>query len=234
MLERYNNHIKDLLVFMHGTEDGVAEQKKRRRIFITAPIPTICLLVFALIQGGNIMTGVSACIGILLGLYIMYDAMIFKAAKNRRLQMRLELSAVLDRIAVLLDAGVTLWNAVVIVSQNCTKEGAFENELRKTVNSFCGREGYYFEPEVAFEEMASRCGDATVSTFVSMIVQNSRKGTEELAELLRIQAINARNERRVIAKQLSDEASTLMLIPSALVLVAVLVLVAAPAVIQFF
>jgi len=81
--------------------------------------------------------------------------------------------------------------------------------------------------------MASRCKDATVSTFVSLVVQNSRKGTAELADLLRLQAVNARNERRMVAKQLSDEAATLMLIPSALILAAVLVIVAAPAVIRF-
>jgi hypothetical protein len=80
--------------------------------------------------------------------------------------------------------------------------------------------------------MAVKCSDSTVSTFVSLIVQNSRKGTDELAELLRIQAVNARSERRMLAKQLAEEASTLMLLPSVLVLIAIMALAVAPAIIK--
>ena len=81
--------------------------------------------------------------------------------------------------------------------------------------------------------MAARCGDASVSTFVSLVLQNSRKGSTELASLLRLQAVNQRTERKALAKQMADEASTLMLIPSAMILAAILVLTAAPAVIGF-
>ena len=163
---------------------------------------------------------------------MLYDGLIFKKAKDLCLQMRFELSDLLERIALLLDAGVTLWNAVIIVSE-CSGEGVLLRELRQTVHQFSGINGYYYEPEAAFEELARRCADPSVSTFVSLIVQNARKGTSELAELLRMQSVHARSERRMLAGRIAEEASTLMLIPSALVLAAVLVLVAAPAVIQF-
>lgn len=146
--------------------------------------------------------------------------------------MRLELAEILERMAVLLDAGVTLWNATVIVSDGSGATGAFEEELRCAVRRFQGDSGYYYDPEAAFEEMAVKCSDSTVSTFVSLIVQNSRKGTDELAELLRIQAVNARSERRMLAKQLAEEASTLMLLPSVLVLIAIMALAVAPAIIK--
>ena len=53
-----------------------------------------------------------------------------------------------------------------------------------------------------------------------------------MAELLRIQAVNARSERRMLAKQLAEEASTLMLLPSVLVLIAIMALAVAPAIIK--
>ena len=83
------------------------------------------------------------------------------------------------------------------------------------------------------DDLAKRCGDSQVSTFVSLLVQNSKKGAGELASILRLHAVNQREERRAIAKQMADEASTLMVIPSVMVLAAIMILTAAPAVIRF-
>ncbi len=232
-MSQYNRLIFKKMIFIYGHEKAILMQKQRKALFFAAPLFTAVISIAMFLSGKTIILCVFAFLGLAAGFYILYDGNIMKKAKHRCLQMRLELSELLDRLAVLLDAGVTLWNSIVIVSENSVSGGAFEAELKKTVNAFYSQDGYYFDPESAFEEMALRCDDATVSTFVSLIVQNSRKGTSELAELLRIQAVNSRNERRMLAKQLSDEASTLMLIPSALILASILILVAAPAVIQF-
>lgn len=233
MLAQYNRWIRDKIFFLYGNERAPAFCKRRRMLFLLAPFLAV-LFFFGLLFCGNspgLSAGCALCFGA--GLCGLRDGAVIKKAKDRCLQMRFELSDLLERIALLLDAGVTLWNAIVIVSEN-GGEGALVREIRQTVQQFSSTDGYYYEPEAAFEELARRCADPSVSTFVSLIVQNARKGTEELAELLRIQAIHARNERKMLAKQVSDEAATLMLIPSAIVLAAVLVLTAAPAVIQFF
>ena len=233
MFDIYKKHIEEKLSFVYGPRR--LEKKKQQRRMILCAFPVVFSFVAVLMyQAGS---SFAFC----LGYYIffnafgwgLYDFQIMKKAKDRKVKMRLELAAILDRMAVLLDAGVTLWNSVVLVCEDSDSGGAFEEELKLTVGRFSGSSGYYFAPEAAFEEMAVRCADATVSTFVSLVVQNSRKGTEELAELLRIHAVNARNERRVLAKQLAEEASTLMLLPSVMVLAAIMVLAATPAVIQF-
>lgn len=233
LIDRYKKTVEEKIFFVCGEEKAASVMKKRRRTVIIVSVSVAVCFVIMFLSGRKATSCLLYSVCFELSFFILRDVRLFKQAKNRCLHMRFELSEILDRLAVLLDAGVTLWNAVSIVSEREISGGAFEEELKRTVNGFMSADGYFFEPESAFEELSARCNDAAVSTFVSLIVQNSRKGTGELAELLRIQAVNARNERRLLAKQLSDEASTLMLIPSALILAAVLVIVAAPAVIQF-
>lgn len=158
----------------------------------------------------------------------------FLTAKKKKRTMRFELSEITERIAILLEAGVPLWNSFVLLTENSEKTRPLECELKRCVNEYITETGYFYEPEAALGNMAERINDSTISTFVSLIVQNSRKGSGELVPILRMQAVNQRTERRAIAKQLADEASTLMVLPSVIVLAAIMVLVAAPAIISFF
>lgn len=232
MLKRYEGYISGQVEFVLG-EQQVGKYMKKRNIGLFA-VPLGVLIIFILFawQRNDGRIFLAYPVAAVFITYYIFDYRIIKKAKDRRRQMRLELAEILERMAVLLDAGVTLWNATVIVSDGSGATGAFEEELRCAVRRFQGDSGYYYDPEAAFEEMAVKCSDSTVSTFVSLIVQNSRKGTDELAELLRIQAVNARSERRMLAKQLAEEASTLMLLPSVLVLIAIMALAVAPAIIK--
>ena len=75
---------------------------------------------------------------------------------------------------------------------------------------------------------------AVLSNFCITIVQNMRKGSAEISDLFTMQAQLYRNERRRIAGKLADEAATLLLIPSTLVLVALIIMLLAPALMEIF
>ena len=234
MIKRYLGYIYEQTRFVLGEKQAERYIKKRSRGFFAVPVGILLIFILCAWQKNDSRILLAYPVVAVFITYYIFDYRIIKKAKDRRRQMRLELAEILERMAVLLDAGVTLWNAAVIVSDGNGdgSVGAFEEELRCAVRRFQGDSGYYYDPEAAFEEMAVKCSDSTVSTFVSLIVQNSRKGTDELAELLRIQAVNARSERRMLAKQLAEEASTLMLLPSVLVLIAIMALAVAPAIIK--
>ena len=59
--------------------------------------------------------------------------------------------------------------------------------------------------------------------------QNLRKGTKGLTELLKLESIQAFEERKAQAKRLGEEAGTKLLLPLFLVLAVVLVIVIVPA-----
>ena len=59
--------------------------------------------------------------------------------------------------------------------------------------------------------------------------QNLRKGTKGLSELLKLESIQAFEERKARAKRLGEEAGTKLLLPMFLMLAVVLIIVIVPA-----
>ena len=233
VLEDYKKQTEGKYRFVYGQDFGTMLKKRKKRLLLAGAM-------FLPELGLSIIFGLSAGEGLAFAL-LTTGIMIFTAeweitekAKRKKRRLRLMLAEVLERIAVLTDAGVPLWTAIVSVGENMEDDGALGSELRHTINSFRGENGYFYAPERAFEDMAERCRDSSVSAFVSLILQNSRKGEDELAVILRVQAANHRNERKNIAKQMADEATTLMLVPQVMILAAILVFVGAPAIIGYF
>ncbi|MEG0227869.1 MAG: hypothetical protein RR683_04070, partial [Lachnospiraceae bacterium] len=63
----------------------------------------------------------------------------------------------------------------------------------------------------------------------ALLSQNLRKGTKGLSDLLQLEAIQAFEERKNLAKRLGEEASTKLLVPMFFMLAIVLVIVIVPA-----
>lgn len=233
-LASYNESMNRKLKFIYGE---AFEKKKKERKTLFRMLPVFGALTFAtgMVFGLSLGEAAGLGAGVPVILTVMSEHGINDKAKKKTRKLRLGLADLLERLAVLVDAGVPIWSAIVTVSGYMKeRDGALGDELRHTVSDFATQSGYYYEPETAMENLAKRCGDAQVSTFVSLVIQNSRKGADELAPLLRMHAANQREERKAISKQMADEASTLMVIPSVMVLIAVLVLTAAPAMIRLF
>jgi len=236
-VKEYNKKVEKKIDFLYGSFDGnLAEKKKKERkrsLILLMPISCLLFAAFYFLGIDFLESGlIGFSTGLMIALYSEYS--IFQKAKKKCRIMRFELSEITERLAILLEAGVPLWNALVIISETADEKKPLEMEIKRTTCSFISDSGYYYEPERCLGTLAERTNDATISTFVSLIVQNSRKGGNELSSMLRLQAVNQRTERRSIAKQLADEASTLMVLPSIIILAAIMVLVAAPAVISFF
>lgn len=213
-------------------KDKKKTEKERKRLFALALPIAGGIFIVLFLCGVKLLSAFVTAVLITGGVVGFSEYSSYDGRKKMKRTMRFELSEITERIAILLEAGVPIWNAFVILAETAEDRRPLEKEIKDTVYSFVNESGYYYEPESALSNMADRVNDSTISTFVSLIVQNSRKGSGELVSLLRMQAVNQRTERRAIAKQLADEASTLMVIPSAIVLAAIMVLVAAPAIIE--
>jgi flagellar motor component MotA len=69
--------------------------------------------------------------------------------------------------------------------------------------------------------------------FSSLIVQNLKKGSRELVNLLELEAIDAFEERKNQAKKYGEEAGTKMLFPMVGMLVVVMGIIMFPALVSF-
>ncbi len=135
-------------------------------------------------------------------------------------------------ISMFTEAGLTLWDAIARASE-------IGDPQRPLYRDMCGifeavRKGAAKDLISALEETALRRKSAAFSNFCVMVTQNIRKGSGELSALFASQAQLYRNERRRIAGKMADEAVTLLLIPSTIVLAALIILLLTPAVIGIF
>ena len=81
----------------------------------------------------------------------------------------------------------------------------------------------------SYENFGRRCDIQVYIRFGALLSQNLRKGTKGLSQLLKLESMQAFEERKARAKRLGEEAGTKLLLPMFLMLAIVLVIVIVPA-----
>lgn len=220
---------KEFYTFMYGKQQSTAviRKKCRTKKLLSFLIPVAALI--GLIAG----TGITGSVGLALlvfGLIWMAPELLLRQKCNEmKMNFKLEMPDFLDVTSLLLEAGQPLWKAVEIAS------GMGDSMLCRRINSVFYKEGSMEEgrnPEILLQKLAEELKTPVVSSAVSAIVQNSRKGEKELASVLRMQSNICRQERKAIAEELGNKVSNMLLIPSGMVFVAILIMLITPAVIQ--
>ena len=131
--------------------------------------------------------------------------------KKERQLYDLDMADYLTTVSLLLSSGLTIWDALRRALRDSNLKRPLYRDIRSVFEQYdSGRSTDLVD---AFERMALACRVPSVSTFVCTVVQNYKKGSDEAAELFMDLARTCRNERRLIASRLADEATTLLLIP---------------------
>jgi len=165
-------------------------------------------------------------LGLVGGLYLLPDYELKQKIKKRRREIQMEFPDFLNKITLLISAGMTVpraWDKVVTESRTSTQ---LYKELYRSLADI--RAGNPLSQ--AYEDLARRCRMPEINKFVTAILQNMRKGNTELAAVLSVQAAECWEMRKHLARRLGEEASTKLLFPLILMFAAILIIVAAPAV----
>lgn len=86
----------------------------------------------------------------------------------------------------------------------------------------------------AYEEFGHRCGTREYLKLASLLQTNLKRGTKRLRELLYQESYDAFEQRKNLAKQKGEEATTRLLIPMIMMLLVVMVIIMFPAVMSFY
>lgn len=180
-------------------------------------------------QRGIILIVLSIVIGVLLYAQELQNQ--GKELQKRRQQMLLDYPEILNKLTLLLGAGMTIKKAFRKIAQ--------DYEMGKAV---WGTRFAYEEMKIALREMESgiteaesyerfgkRCNMQEYIRLGALLSQNMRKGTKGLTHILRLEAIQAFENRKAQAKKFGEEAGTKLLIPMFIMLTVVLVMVIVPA-----
>jgi len=166
---------------------------------------------------------------LLFGVLIIYDDTKLKSkVKKRRLEIQLEFPDFINKLTLLLNAGLTMSKAWEKISVDCDKEGDFYAEVDKTIYEIKSGKN---EAE-AFSQFAKRVKTPEISRLMSTIVQNTKRGGNYLVLTLRLQSNECWEMRKNVIKRLGEEASTKLLFPMMIMFLAIIIIVVTPAIIS--
>lgn len=170
-----------------------------------------------------------------------------KEKEDRQRQMMLDYPEIVNKLTLLLGAGMTVKNAWQKIVQDYERQKESQKGNQKGSKKEIQRESRgvryaYEEMTAAYHEMQSgvtevesyerfgrRCGVKAYRKLAALLTQNLRKGTRGLTELLAAESAQAFEERKAAAKRRGEEAGTKLLAPMFLMLAMVLVIVIIPA-----
>ncbi|MEG1846848.1 MAG: hypothetical protein RRX92_01310 [Lachnospiraceae bacterium] len=155
---------------------------------------------------------------------------------RRQAQMLQDYPEIVDKITLLLTAGMTIrtaWKKIgndylLKKERGMPKRYAYEEMLIAS---------YEMESGVSecksYDNFAKRCGVACYLKLGGILIQNLKKGSARLQEVLQQEAKEAFEERKNTAKRYGEEAGTKLLLPMMLMLAVVIVVIIVPAFLSF-
>lgn len=166
-------------------------------------------------------------VGVVMAFFVVYQEMEQKKLKEKRRREELtrEYPGLISTITMLLHAGATVKVAWEKMVANQADGTTLAKEMKKTWNEIQSKTS---EME-AYEQFGKRCGILVYLKFGTLLSQNLRKGSRGLCELLQVEAIEAFEERKSVARRKGEEASTKLMMPMLGMLIVVLVMIMVPA-----
>lgn len=158
---------------------------------------------------------------VVVSVYSLYDGPRAEAARRRKRIAR-QFPNVVSKLALLVCSGMIMDRAWNETAQS--NEGEIYAEMKKTANEL----GQNIAPEAAYSNFIVRCNTKETSKLASAILQNLSKGNAEIGSLLRELAHEAWQERRHMAKRDAEKANSQLLIPTMLLFLSILVMIAVP------
>ena len=222
---KYRKFLKDMLY-----KGGILTTKEKKKLILPEMLDTNELRYYqAFNERGPVITVMGMMIGILL--YALQKQNIRKAEEERKKQMIEDYPEVISKLTLYLGAGMTVKKAWRKITEGYMKEKEDENEryVYEEMRQTCHEMDSGVTEAEGYENFGRRCDLQIYVRLGALLSQNLRKGTKGLSELLKLESIQAFEERKARAKRLGEEAGTKLLLPMFLMLAVVLIIVIVPA-----
>lgn len=231
-LEKFKEHNKSLyekMISIYGLETDEFFRIHISNKIILGIISTNTVYFLMLANGSFsvliIVLGIIAGIGS----YFLADSIQDEKFKKRSNQIKYDFPEFLTKLVLLINAGLSFeraWEKIMEDSNNT--ESPLMYELNKTYKDMRSN-----IPKVkCLNDLSRRCKVKEVSKFTSIVLQNLNKGSSDMVYMLQQLSDECWTERKNIAKQKGEEASAKLLFPMMLMLLAVFIVVLAPAMMQ--
>lgn len=195
-------------------------------------------LLLGMLLGSLILAGADSfsegvvSAGILVGMiFVLPDVDLKNRVKKRRLSMQIDFPEFLNKLTLLVDAGLPVsgaWTKIVEDSKGKSERPLYREMELVYLQIRSGKSEFK-----AYEEFAKRCRMLEVTKFTAVLLMNLRKGSGELVDSLKALSDECWQGRIHTAKRQGEEASTKLLFPMMLMLAGVMVIVIIPVLLEF-
>jgi len=228
-LSKGNWNLVHKMIALHGEDPDMRHAKTFSADLISAIGLTVATAVLlGLLTGGDLyVTG--ACIACAcLVPFVMFRRLDNKIQHKRR-KLVMELPEFLNKLTLLVNAGDTVQGAIVRCAEAYSSSGTggpLAQELVMLANRLRNNESF----PIAMEKLSKRCSSAEISVFTTTVLMNYRRGGELFVLSLRSLNRELWEKRKAMTRILGEEASAKLIFPMLLILLAVMTIVAAPAI----
>ena len=223
IIEIYGAKYSDYYIMLHNAN--------RTAMGITAAAG-FSLLALLMAVTGDSSTGFLFSFAAVLccfGIPFLVDKGLNEKIEKRRLSIRMEFPEFVNKMTILVNAGMTISKAWEKIATDSKKDTPLFKEMQHTLAEINAG-----KPEtVAYEEFGRRCKIKEIIKFVSVVVLNLKKGGAEVVPVLKLQADECWEMRKSAAKQLGEEAGTKVLIPMMIMFIGIILIVVLPAILSF-
>lgn len=186
-------------------------------------------------ETGGLICILSLILGV--GVYPLQKEKEKKQQELIRKEMQRDYPDIIQKLVLFLRAGFTIRKALekIVDGYLRSKEkyhAKERNAYEEIVRTCREMQGGIYESE-AYERFGTRCGISQYKILSVLLVQNLKKGNQNLLELLEREEAVAEDERKRSAKVRGEEASTKLLLPMVLQLIVVLMILMIPAFFSF-
>ncbi len=162
-------------------------------------------------------------------LYKLMDRDLYDKVEKRNREMLLDYPEIINKFTLLVGAGMSLSNAWNKIAKDYKEKGGKKRYAYEEMTITYGELMIGTSEMTAYERFGRRTKLIPYLRFSSLLAQNVKKGSSGLLHQLELEAAEAFEERKELAKRMGEEAGTKLLFPMMLMLMLVLAVILVPA-----
>lgn len=164
-----------------------------------------------------------------IAVYWNEDQKLHARLKERQRQMEKDYSEILNKLVLLLGAGMTMRSAWEKISADYRKYSVEKHYVYEEILLSLNEMKSGISEQEAYEHFGRRCGSASYLKMSALLSSNLKKGTGGLLEVFQKEAKEALEKRKNNARKLGEQAGTKLLLPMIMMLGVVLMIIIVPA-----
>ena len=155
--------------------------------------------------------------------YILAMGGINDLIQDREKELMKQFPNMVSNLALLIGSGMDTYNAWEIIGRD--GEGLLYKEMRETIKDM---ETQGTSEIQAYVNFGKRCAVPRITKFISMMIQNIRKGSDDLITFLAYESSLCWEEKKSSAKIQGEKAGNKLMIPIFMIMIGILVLIGGP------